>query len=191
MTPDPQLQQHLWGTAFSDIETVWDAVTHTDTDAAAQRVLCQTDLFYLLVRLMGRKDLMHPWLYDRCREVEKEPDGHLDLWARDHRKSTIITRGLTVQEILKDPNITVIIFSNTMTIAKGFLAFIRRELEHNVRLKNLFPDILFDDPLRQSPQWNTEGIIVRRTANRTEPTVEAMGLMTGTKIGRHADILVF
>ena len=37
------------------------------------------DRFYLLVGLLDRTDMKHAWIYDRCREVEASPDGHLDL----------------------------------------------------------------------------------------------------------------
>ena len=73
--------------------------------------------------------------------VQESPDGHLDLWAREHYKSTIITFGQTIQDILRDPEVTVGIFSHTRPIAKGFLRQIKRELESNQTLKDLFPDI--------------------------------------------------
>jgi len=56
------------------------------------RVLCLADLYYLLVRVCGRVDMLpkkgdadfigNEFAFNRCREVEKSPDGHLDLWAR-------------------------------------------------------------------------------------------------------------
>ena len=77
------------------------------------RVLCQADLFYLLVRVCGRVDMLCDFAFERCREVERSPDGHLDLWAREHFKSSIITFGKTIQDILNDPEMTFGIFSHT------------------------------------------------------------------------------
>ena len=147
----------------------------------AVRDLCQNDLFYLLARACGRKDMLHPWIYDRVREVEAEPDGRLDLWAREHYKSTIITFGLTLQTILKDPEVTIGIFSHTRPIAKAFLRQIMRELEGNQILNSVFPDILWGGKLKDAPKWSEdEGIIVRRKTNPNEATVEAWGWWTGS-----------
>src|SRR5687767_8905065 len=88
---------------------------------AALRHLAQTDLYFLLRHVLNRADVERQWLFDRCREVQSKPNGYLDLWAREHYKSTIITYGLTIQDILKDPDVTIGIFSHTRPIAKGFL----------------------------------------------------------------------
>ena len=108
----------------------------------ARAALALTDLFFLLTDVLNRSDLRHPWLYERCREVQGAPDGYLDLWAREHGKSSIITFGLTIQDILNDPEVTVGIFSFNRPTAKAFLRQIKREFESNETLKSLFPDIL-------------------------------------------------
>jgi predicted phage terminase large subunit-like protein len=152
----------------------------------AQRKLCRTDLFFLLTVAFKRKDVDRDWLYDRCREVQAKPDGHLDLWSRDHYKSTIITYAKTIQDILTNPEVCFGIFSHTRPIAKGFLEQIKRELEGNDYLKKLFPDILYEKPQSESPKWSLDsGIIVKRKSNPKESTVEAWGLVDGQPTSKH------
>lgn len=156
------------------------------------RELAKNDLFFLMVHTLGRSDMDNDWCFARCREVQAAPDGFLDLWAREHYKSTIITVGLTIQDILHDPEITVGIFSHSRPIAKTFLRQIKRTLEDNQALKDLFPDILWQEPRRQAPTWSEDGgLIVKRRGNPKESTVEAWGLVDGQPIGKHFSRLVY
>lgn len=156
------------------------------------RALCRNDLFYLLVYVLNRPDADKDWLFDRCREVEASPNGHLDLWAREHYKSTIITFAKTIQDILINPEITIGIFSHTRKIAKAFLIQIKSEFEKNEKLKWIFDDILFNRPERESPKWSAdEGIIVKRKGNPKESTIEAWGLVDGQPTSKHFKLMIF
>ncbi len=158
------------------------------------RELAKVDLFFLLICIMGRKDMNNDFLFDRCREVQKNPNGYLDLWAREHYKSTIITIGLTIQDILKNPNVTIGIFSHTRAIAKEFLKQIKREFESNAVLKKLFPHICKPtnkESRELSRNWSEEKILVKRNKNPKEATIEAWGLVDGQPTGKHFDILIY
>ncbi len=144
------------------------------------------DRFFLLTGLCNRVDAIHPWLYDRAREVEAAPYGFLDLWARGHYKSTFVTFGGTIQDVLIDPEVTIGIFSNTKDIARPFLTQIKEELERNDTLIALYPDVLYANPRKDSPSWSTDnGLTVKRKGNPKEATVEAHGLIDAMPTGRH------
>lgn len=169
-----------------------EAAGGTEQKKLAARRLCLGDLFYLMVYLMGRRDMDNDWLYARCREVEAAPDGYLDLWAREHYKSTIITIGKTIQDILGNPDIRVGIFSHSRPIAKSFLRQIKREFESNRALQGLFPHICPPQKGQAPRTWSEDaGLVVKRGKNSKEATVEAWGLVDGQPTGKHFDILVF
>lgn len=156
------------------------------------RSLATTDLFFLLTKILARKDANSDWCYKKCVEIQSDPDGYLDLWAREHYKSTIITFAKTIQDILIDPEITVGIFSHTRPIAKAFLRQIKREFEGNKILLDLFPEILYSNPRVEAPKWNEdEGIVVRRKGNPKESTVEAWGLVDGQPTSKHYRLMVY
>lgn len=161
-------------------------------DVQALRRLCREDLFFLLTIGFNRADINRDWLYARCRDVEATPDGMLDLWAREHYKSTLITYGKSIQDILNNPEVTIGIFSHKRPIAKDFLDQIKRELEVNEDLKGWFPDILYRNPQKESPRWSLDGgIVVKRKTNPKEATVEAHGLVDGQPTGKHFSLLVY
>lgn len=183
----------LHGADFYDAMAFYDeTLNDKNCDDWTIRELAKGDRYFLLVYILNADYAVHPWLYDRTREVENAPDGYLDLWAREHFKSTIITYAGVVQEILKDPEITIGIFSHTRPIAKGFLAQIKREFEANEKLKQLFPDICWDNPRADAPTWSMDsGIAVKRKGNPREGTVEAWGLVDGQPTSKHFKLLIY
>lgn len=156
------------------------------------RELAERDLFYLAVYVLKREDLNCDWMYARIREIEAEPNGYIDIWAREHGKSSVITFLKSIDDIIKNPNVTIGIFSFTRPLAKNFLRQIKLELEENALLHELWPDIFWKNPAKQSPKWSEdEGLLVRREANKRQMTVEAYGLTDSQPTGPHFDIRVY
>lgn len=164
----------------------------------AQAYLGLIDRYFLLVYLLRRIDLAQHgskgsrWLYERCREVEAEPDDHLDLWAREHYKSSIITFGGIVQEILRDAELTIGIFSFNNKEARKPLRQVKTEFEENEKLKRLYWRVLWENPKKQAPKWSeNDGLIVKRKSNPKEPTLGAYGLVDGMPTGSHFGLRVY
>lgn len=185
-----------------------------------KRHLCQTELYYLGFFVLGIKkmysevvtdfetgeqvEVYHPWIFNRCKEVEAEPDFRIDIWAREHFKSTIITLLKSVQDILNNPEIAICIFSYNSTIAKKFVKQIRTALETN-ELRELFPDIIpdntalgkytyMDDNGKKQTRkfsWSDDNFSVIRKTGRKEPTVSGYGLVNSQPTGMHFDVLVY
>src|SRR5580765_478401 len=186
------LQEKLRGVPFGKpLAAIYQLVEEGYGDYG-RAALGRVDRFYLLTVLLRRPDAAHPWLFARCRMLEAEPDDHLDLWAREHYKSTLGTFAGVIQEILNNPNITVGIFSHTKPVAATILLQIKMEFEGNEHLKRVYPDVLWQKPERKSPRWSRdEGIIVKRPANPKEATVEAWGLVDGQPTGAHFLLRVY
>jgi len=141
-----------------------------------------------------------PTVPTSCIQVEAE-DG-IYLVGRNlvpTHNSSIITFGKTIQDILithgegaVGREVCVGLFSFSRKISRDFLKQIKRELESNERLKEWFPDILWENPDRQSAKWSDdEGIIVKRKSNPREATVEAWGVVESQPIGKHFNLMVY
>ena len=179
-----------------------------------QREMCLKDIYYLGYYVLDIKVLyidddgpipiMRPWLFNRCMEVQSDPDFHVDIWAREHFKSTIITLLKTIQDILNDPEIAVCIYSYNSTLARNFVKQIRENLE-NPALMALFPDIIPENPqigkytevdkhgrkIVRKFSWSNEGFTVRRKSKKKELTVMGFGLVNAQPTGYHFNLLVY
>lgn len=175
-----------------------------DTAALDKRLemlanLFVADLFFCVHYGLGRYDINDwgpktQWIVDVCQEVESGPQTDtLDLWARGHYKSSILTQGRTLQELLdSNGEMSVGIFSHTRPIAKSFLRPIKTALETNLLLKIAFRSLLWPDPQRQAPAWSMDdGLVLMRQGTSNTNNLEAWGLVDSMPTGKHFSLRVY
>ena len=219
--PDDRFTQEDVNHYLEDIGMVLEEARKESPAALkeTERYLCRNDLYYLGLFILGIDkmysekvtapdgtvtEVFHPWLFNRCREVQERPDFCVDIWAREHFKSTIITLLKSVQDILNNPEVAICIYSYNSRLAHKFVRQIREAMENN-HLKELFPDIIpeethvgkykaedeFGRVQEKKFQWSDENFTVKRKTGRKEPTLSGYGLVTGQPTGMHFDILVY
>lgn len=159
--------------------------------------MSRRDLWFLMRYVLGTQAIPvikagHPWAFARVREVQKDPNGHIDIWAREHLKSSIISTGLLNLDVLNDPESTHLILSHVKPIARALARINKLEWETNPLLKKLHPDIFWDDPRKEAAKWaEDDGCILKRESNRREATLESSGLVDGMPVMKHFGVLTY
>lgn len=105
---------------------------------------------------------------------------------RSHAKSTSFTTNYPLWLITKNPNIRIIIVSQTHTQSESFLREITTQLERNDNIKKVFGNLVPQMP----EKWTSKEIIVDRSNTKIkDPTVSATSV-GGTVLSRRADIII-
>lgn len=108
----------------------------------------------------------------------------LQLAPRGYGKSTVLTIARTVFEVLRNPDIRILIASNTQLQAEVFLREIKFHLENNPKVKEYFGALVSDG------KWdNREVVVAGRTRPQKESTVTAVGV-GGPVASRHYDLII-
>lgn len=194
-TPDPSID---YGFDFF----AWDAEMQKEPPPGVSeqayhrglfRDMLENSLFAITAFVMRVPCAFHPFWIEVCKEVQAGPlDKTLDIWARGHGKSTVITGARVIQQILKNPEITCCIFSYSKAAAYKFFHQIKGILEGSDFLKWCYPDVLYQDPQVEAPKWSEDGgLIVRRRGFQKEPTLAASGLIEGMPTGFHFSLRVY
>jgi len=193
-----QVIDYLPGATYEQALKVYDQVLNDPClDDFVVAEIGKYDRFFFMAMLLrvgeNSNRVWHPWVYDRCREVQDKPDGHLDFWAREHWKSSIITFAGSLQEIAINPEITIGIFShNTSHSRDRFVLRLKREMEQNPNLPRYYPDIFYENPKKDAPIWSRDsGLIVKRNSNPAEPTISGWGLVDGQPTGSHFGLIIY
>jgi len=164
-------------------------------EPSAFRAIISKDLFFIVSFIMKIPQHLsnNPFVVGACRDVMDGPkDYTLDVWAREHFKSSIITIAETIQYQLLNPNHTTAIFSYVRPVAKLFLGSIKDIFQKSQMLKACFPDVCWSDPEKEAPLWSLDGgLVLRRETSRKEPSVSSWGLTEGMPTGGHYERRVY
>jgi hypothetical protein len=158
------------------------------------RSLLVNDLWFLVRFGLDAPWANHPFVVNMAQVVQRGPQSDtLDIWARYHWKSTLITIGETLQYHLRHPEECSCILCYNRPVAKKPLRAIKETCEQSDLLKWCFPEILWDKPETQAPKWSEDdGLVFKRKSHaRPTSTIEAWGLTEGMPTGSHYERLVF
>lgn len=151
------------------------------------RDLIMRDTFFILNFILKVPNANHPFVVQACRDVDLGPRTNtLDLWAREHFKSAIITTAEIIKRICRDSEERIAIFSYSQKAALSHLRAIKQVFETSALLKDCFRDRLWSDPTTQAFKWSEDaGLYMRREGVAKEATLEAWSLMEGMPTGKH------
>jgi len=147
------------------------------TPLQARRRAC-TDLWFLCTEIL-RYTFLSPTLHKPwCKWIEApyEEQYRIFLAPRDHCKTTVFTIGESIQEILKNADITMMLGHYKKLKAEVMLRGIRGHFQQNPYLRTIAPDLCYDDPENESPVWTRDAIQVKRENSYQVPTVYAVGM---------------
>lgn len=152
------------------------------------RHMIRDDLWFFVYFIMKHPLANHPFIVEACHEIQNEKGDSIEVWARDHLKTTIISVARSCQKVLIDPEKRIAIMSATRPLALKIQNMIRRIFESKFLIRS-FPDILFDNPKMEAPKWTDApegGLVVKRQGiSYKEPTISAWGLIEGMPTGDH------
>ncbi len=149
------------------------------------RKMCRTNLKFLCKELLGMDkwdDVLHD---DLENFLVKSGQNKLILVPRGHLKSSIVTVGWTIQQILIDPNETILIRNAVWDLSREFLKQISNYLQSEI-LTGLFGEFC----LPQST-WTKEVIEIAQKTDLVDrqPTITTAGLETALT-GRHFKTII-
>ena len=150
------------------------------TDEVSKAQLLRDSPFYFINKVFGfRVDGCHQEMLQFFIDTQ---DGML-LCPRGHGKSKI-AQGYVGWLALHNPNMRIIIVSDSDSKATMFLTTIKNVLEYSPIIKEYYGDV-------KGPTWTDHAIVIKgRTKIQTEPTVMSVGSGSGRVTGMHASLLL-
>ena len=180
---------------------------------------CRWDLFYLAKHILNYEQMEPEVHEDICKYTEALYPGHPETWEppeektgtgledqfhhgnnqlllllpRGTFKTSVVTIGFTLQYFLHDPNIRILLDSETYAKSKAFLAEIKGHLESNEKYREVFKTIhgvYPNEGRKKELLWTDSKLnLACRNKPRKEPSLDCGGIDI-TKNSMHYDLII-
>lgn len=176
MTGEPQYE----------LKEQWPSLPRGANGSLRERLaeLGRRDLYYLTQGILGYDKLTphtHGAFTKFCSETPKiVTNGETRLlrrrmiqMPRSHFKTTIATISHSIQLILNDPNVRILLVASSAANAERFLQEIKNHFVRNELFRWLYPDLIPQNTREYS--WNKQEMTVPRSVHWREPTIDTIG----------------
>ncbi len=172
----------------------WAKCTTEESAREFIAAFCRYD-FKSLVYLLGYRDTgsFHEKeikALSQVSEITDNPVRRLWLWSRGFFKTSLITESHSIFLILNNPNIRILLVSNTISVAEDILRNIKNHFMQNALFRYYFPDFCPEPNTAGKVEFGTteEFTVKCRTRSRKEPTMMVAGIGTNLT-GLHFDYI--
>lgn len=146
---------------------------------------------YVTASLIGFKDITPELHLDMCNWIDqaKPQRGYnrlLGVIPRDHLKSSNWTIANSVNRIIRNPSIRILIGNETATNAQHFLRRIQAVWDRNPMFRWAFSELI-PDPTKPG-KWSETEMLIPRSEDYAEATVETIGV-GGAVVSRHYNLI--
>lgn len=143
---------------------------------------CKTSLHFLCTQMLGFQD----WdtIHDDIEKALNRPSRKkLMLIPRGHLKTAVITKGYSIQQMLRNPDVRILISNQVWDRARDMLYEIKEWLTTKSDLPKIFGDFISD-------RWREDDIVVRqRKKALAAPTIGTSGV-EAELTSAHYDIII-
>lgn len=152
----------------------------SDLRREAYRELGKVDLYFLSKYILGYELEDQTDIHYRfCSIADEERLRQIMLMFRGSFKTSLGIAKI-IQWLIKDPAAQIGLGSDKIDRAAERVAEVRRVLETNALLKELYPDIFYQNPTREASLWTQDALNINRPMDRVvgfaKPSVSAFGL---------------
>ena len=156
---------------------------------AKEREIYNNNLYLFNRDIIGWPDVSDPPHREVCEFVEDVSQYRKKLLnlPRGHLKSSVVTVGFSIQQLVKDPTIRILIVSGNYQLAVNFVSQIQKIFMRNERLRSLYGE--FD---KNADKWKQDAIMLQPPETKfetKEPNLMAMGV-DGKLTSTHFDIII-